>query len=182
MVNEGPPYATLFVMVGLPASGKTTRAKEIEQERGALRLTPDEWMIPLFNDNDADGRRNVLEGRLIWVAFRAVRQGVDVVLDFGVWSKVERTCLRALAGDAGASFELVYLEIDDDEQRRRRDRRVADTPATTFLITDEELVAYRRRFEPPDHRELTGGALDPPPDGYSSWSSWASDWWPTSIQ
>jgi predicted kinase len=174
--------STLFVMVGLPASGKTTRAKEIEKARGALRLTPDEWMIPLFNDNDADGKRNVLEGRFIWLALRALRQDVDVVLDFGVWAKVERTALRALAAEAGASCVLVYLKIDEDEQRRRRDGRAAEEPESTFHITDEDLADYRQRFVPPDDSELSGAELDPPPADYSSWSSWASEWWPTSIQ
>jgi predicted kinase len=47
----------LVVMVGLPASGKTTRARQLELELGAVRLTPDEWMLPLFNE--ADGRRDI---------------------------------------------------------------------------------------------------------------------------
>ena len=159
-VNKIVPV--LYVMVGLPASGKTTRAKELEEERRTLRLTPEEWMIPLFDDNDANGKRNVLEGRFIWLALRALRRGLDVVLDFGVWAKDERTALRALAAEVGASCELVYLEIDEDEQRKRRD--------------------YRRRFIPLDDSELSGLELDPPPTGFSSWSAWASEWWPTSIQ
>jgi predicted kinase len=173
--------STLFVMVGLPASGKTTRAKEIEDERRALRLTPDEWMIPLFNDNDANGKRNVLEGRFIWLALRALRLDVDVVLDFGVWAKVERTALRALALEAGASCELIYLEIDEDEQRRRRDSRASEESETTFQIIDDDLDDYRRRFEVPDDTELFGAELDPPPAGYATWIAWASEWWPTSI-
>lgn len=180
--NVSRTTSTLFVMVGLPASGKTTRAKEIEEERLALRLTPDEWMIPLFNDNDADGKRNVLEGRLIWLALRALSQGMDVVLDFGVWAKVERSALRALAAEAGASCELVYLEIDEAEQRRRRDRRAALEPEFNFEISDEELADYRRRFAAPGVAELSGTELDSPPVGYSNWSSWASEWWPTSVQ
>ena len=169
-------------MVGLPASGKSTRAHQIEDERRALRLNPDEWMIPLFNDNDADGKRNVLEGRFIWLALRALRHGLDVVLDFGVWSKVERTALRALAAEAGATCELVYLEVDEEQQRRWRDRRVAEAPETTFFITDEDLEVYRRQFEPPDAGELSGAPLDEPPTGFASWRSWASEWWPTSMQ
>jgi predicted kinase len=171
----------LFVMVGLPASGKTTRAKEIEEERRALRLTPDEWMIPLFGDNDARGKRNVLEGRFIWLALRALHNGSDVVLDFGVWSKVERTALRALAAEAGASCELVYLEIDHEEQRRRRDTRAIEKPDETFYITNDDLADYRRRFEQPDNAELAGADLGLPPTGYSDWTSWVGEWWPTSI-
>jgi hypothetical protein len=34
----------------------------------ALRVSPDAWMIPLFGESEADGKRDVLEGRLIWVA------------------------------------------------------------------------------------------------------------------
>jgi predicted kinase len=180
--STAPGAPVLFVMVGLPASGKSTRARRIEEERRALRLTPDEWMIPLFNHNDADGKRNVLEGRFIWLALRALDRGVDVVLDFGVWSKVERTALRALAAAAGASCELVYLEVNEDEQRRWRDRRATEEPSSTFHITDDDLADYRRRFEPPDEAELSGAALDAPPAGYASWATWAARWWPTSMQ
>jgi predicted kinase len=169
-------------MVGLPASGKTTRAKEIEEEHGALRLTPDEWMIPLFNDNDADGKRNVLEGRFIWLALRALRHGSNVVLDFGVWAKIERTAIRALAAEAGASCDLVYLEISPGEQRRRRDERSTGDGTTTFSISDEDLDEYRRRFVVPDEDELSTDQLDPPPPGFATWRSWASAWWPTSMQ
>jgi predicted kinase len=52
----------LYHITGLPGAGKTTRAKELEQQNRALRLTPDEWMIPLFGDSEARGKRDVLEG------------------------------------------------------------------------------------------------------------------------
>jgi predicted kinase len=181
MRNVSRAAPTLFVMVGLPASGKTTRAKQIEEDRQALRLTPDEWMIPLFDDNDANGKRSVLEGRFIWLALRALRLDIDVVLDFGVWSKDERTALRALAASAGASCELVYLGTDEANQRRWRDLRSFEEPETNFHITDEDLDEYRKRFERPDDAELSGAEPDPPPAGHTSWSSWAAEWWPTSI-
>jgi predicted kinase len=90
----------MFVMVGLPAAGKTRRARELASAWSALRLTPDEWMIPLFGQEQPEGKRNVLEGRLIWLALSALRAGVNVVLDFGVWAKDERSALRALAASA----------------------------------------------------------------------------------
>ena len=38
---------TLFLMVGLPGSGKTLRARELAAERGALQLTADDWALSL---------------------------------------------------------------------------------------------------------------------------------------
>jgi hypothetical protein len=62
---------TMSVLVGLPAAGKTTRARQIEAEHPALRLTLDEWMVPLFGVPDAGGKQDVLEGRLVWLAIHA---------------------------------------------------------------------------------------------------------------
>jgi hypothetical protein len=72
-VTHDPRAATLILMVGLPGAGKTTRAREFAAVHRALRLTPDHWMIPLFGDSMADGKRFVLEGRLISVALQALR-------------------------------------------------------------------------------------------------------------
>ena len=59
---------TLFLTVGLPGAGKTTHARELASKHSILRLTPDDWMAPLFGHSDAEGRRDILEGRMIWVA------------------------------------------------------------------------------------------------------------------
>src|SRR5579864_741763 len=140
----------MFVLVGLPAAGKTSRARQLASEWSALRLTPDEWMIPIFGQVQPGGKRNVVEGRLIWLALSALRIGVNVVLDFGVWGKDERSALRALAASVGASSELVYLQVDEEEQWRRIQGRSLTDTATTFEITKEDLEPWRQIFQPPD--------------------------------
>jgi predicted kinase len=191
-VMEQPAFGgdtpTLYVMVGLPASGKTTRAKEIESDCNALRLTPDEWMIPLFADlaprpfgqSLAGKKRDVLEGRLVWLALRALQLGTNVVLDFGVWARDERSALHHLALAAGARFQLVYMEVHDHEQARRVEERNTRGPATAFTMTPAELQVWRQRFQAPDEAELTACAPGPPPPGYRSWEDWAAERWPTS--
>lgn len=78
------------------------RARQLASQQQALRLTPDAWMISLFGEPEADGRRDVLEGRLIWVALEALPLGADVMLDFGYWARIERWVLRWLARSVGA--------------------------------------------------------------------------------
>src|SRR5436190_4782118 len=53
--TQNPNVAMMFLMVGLPGAGKTTRAEELAAVHRALRLTPDHWMIPLFGDSMAEG-------------------------------------------------------------------------------------------------------------------------------
>jgi predicted kinase len=172
---------TMYVMVGLPGAGKTTRARQLEASKQALRLTPAEWMIPLFGESEADGKRDVLEGRLVWLAIRALRLGVSVVLDFGVWSRNERSALRWLAAQAGADCELVYLEVSEAEQRHRIEVRSATEPASTFEVTDEDLDRFRGLFDIPDQDELSSPRIDTPPAGHDIWGSWAAERWPSSM-
>ena len=94
---------TLYLTVGLPGTGKTTAARRIETERGALRLTKDEWMKALYGRGNPGAASDVVEGRLIQIGLRALELGVDVVIDFGLWSRDERSALRQAAADRGAA-------------------------------------------------------------------------------
>ncbi|TDE21404.1 ATP-binding protein [Nonomuraea mesophila] len=166
-------------MVGLPGAGKTTRAEELAAAHRALRLTPDEWMISLFGGSQPDGKRDVLEGRLIALALRALHVGTSVVLDFGLWSREERSALRWLATSAGALCQVIYLPVDRDVQRARIAHRQATAPHTTFAMTQDAIDAWRTRFQAPDAAELGGGDIPGPPPGWPGWPEWAAGRWPS---
>ena len=171
--------AALYLMVGLPGAGKTTRAAELAAAHGALRLTPDEWMISLFDGVQPEGKRDLLEGRLIAVALQALELGTNVVLDFGLWGRDERAALRWLAASVGASCQVVYLPVDEDAQRARIAHRQASAPHTTFPMTEADVDSWRTQFQAPDAAELGGGTIPVPPSGWSTWPDWAADRWPS---
>ena len=172
--------ATLYLIVGLPGAGKTLRAKSLAAERSALRLTPDEWMIPLFGDPQPAGKRDVLEGRLIWLALEALRLGTDVVLDFGLWGRDERSSLRWLAGTVGASSQVVYLPVDRATQLARVQHRWTHAREETFAMTEADVDRSRAQFDVPDAEELADGTeVADPPEEWSSWAAWAADRWPS---
>lgn len=176
---QDPHVATLILMVGLPAAGKTTRARELAAAHQALRLTPDHWMIPLFGDSMADGKRFVLEGRLISVALQALRLGTSVVLDYGLWARDERSALRWLARADGAACRVVYLPVDKDVQLARIARRQETEPHQTFPMSEADLDKWRKQFEVPYAAELDGGEIPKPPTDWPGWPEWAADHWPS---
>jgi predicted kinase len=166
-------------MVGLPGAGKTTRAKELAVAHRALRLTPDGWMIALFDGTQPDGKRDLLEGLLITVALQTLRLGTSVVLDFGLWGRDERSALRWLGRSAGAACQVVYLPVDEAVQRSRIAHRQATTPHQTFPMTETDLDVWRTQFEEPDAAELGGDEVPRPPAGWPDWPAWAADRWPS---
>jgi predicted kinase len=103
------------------------------------------------------------------------------VLDFGVWAKVERSALRALAAPVGATSELVYLQVDEEEQWRGVQARALTDAATTFEMTKPDLERWRPIFQAPDATELGTTNIDPSPAGFESWEAWVAQWWPTSF-
>jgi predicted kinase len=136
----------LHLMVGLPGAGKTARAREIERE-GALRLTPDEWMEALGFELPNEPRRTQVEALQWRVAARALEIGIDVVLDFGFWSRAERDDFRARAKALGAGCVVHFLDAPMHVLVARNAARPRGHAAS-------ELVRWARQFEPPTPDEI----------------------------
>lgn len=176
------PDRTLFLTVGLPGTGKTTVARRVEAEQQALRLTKDEWMKALFGHDNPASASDVIEGRLVAIALRALALGIDVVLDFGLWSRDERSALRQAAADVGAAVVILYCELEPDEQRRRLDQRLAQAPHETWPMSEDELTRWAAAFDVPAPGELDGSEpVGDPPHGFASWREWMSSRWPPSV-
>lgn len=135
-------------------------------------------MIPLFGESDGDGKRAVLEGRLIALALQAVRIGSNVILDFGCWGRHERSSLRSVFEVAGAEVMIVYLAVDRQTQLERIERRRAESPETTLAMSEDEVDQWRAQFEEPSAEELDGSWRPAPPAPWPTWASWMQERWP----
>jgi predicted kinase len=149
---------TLHLIVGLPGSGKTTVARRLEREHSALRLTPDEWIAQLLPEGwsraELDRLRDPTEAIQWDVAARVLRLGLDVVLDWGLWTRSERDELRARAQALGARVKVHFCEVSFGELQARLAARNETLSPGEFRIAEADLRLWWSQFEPPSPDEL----------------------------
>ena len=141
---------TLIIVCGLPASGKTTHAKQLEATLHAVRLSPDEWMDALSLNLWDEPRRAKIEALQWQFAQQLLPLGVTVIIEWGTWGRSERDALRLRARELGAAVELHYLSASVDVLYERVQRRGQEDPP----IKRDQLVQWAGTFQTPTPDEL----------------------------
>lgn len=147
---------TLIMICGLPGAGKTTLAKRLEFERNALRLCPDEWILPLLKDSrdieELDRLREPVE-QLLWKeAQRLLQLGVTVIMENGFWPDWERERYRIRAEELGAEVELHFVDAPLETLWERIQMRNS-LDDTEIVIGYNDLKNFVEKFNPPTEEE-----------------------------
>ena len=142
----------LYIVFGLPFSGKSTLVRELARQRGCVvididtintargvgiagaAITPEDWEISFAT------ARAQLDA--------ALAAGESVAYDGHVWSRAQRDEFRGIAHSTGAGATFIYLDIPES-------------------VVHERLLANRRtrqRFDVPDDLFAQAIALMEPPD------------------
>lgn len=151
-----PP--TAHILCGLVGSGKTTVAKRIEAESGAVRFTLDEWAlriggVPL---DHPDYGHHAQQARVqIWEAAAVeLREGRSVILDWSHWSREQRRDSHDRAVSLGAAALLHWLTTPLDEAIERIRHRNDNPGPGTHQIDIEQMREFSTAFfEPPSPSE-----------------------------
>jgi predicted kinase len=144
----------LILTCGLPGAGKTTLARQLAADRSAVCVTKDEWRTALGSSPWDTPTREKVEHELWHLAQEILRIGLGVVLDFGLWARIERDEMRSVARDLGVGVELHYLEVPTDELWRRIRARNSQPPWDSHPIRRADLDQWLRLFQAPDAAEL----------------------------
>lgn len=148
---------TLFLLCGLPASGKTTYAQRLASQGQALRLASDDWLVPLFGQQMTreffDERQKQVRALQWQVAINALTCGVDVLLDEGFWRREDRENYRQRAKHLGIKVQVLWFDVPLPELQMRLEQRNLLLPPGTFHIDAAALAQFAARFEPPGTEE-----------------------------
>ena len=156
--------ARLILPCGLPGAGKTTLARQVAADRSAVRLTKDEWLWALGSTPWDEPTLEKVEHELWRLTQEILRLGLSVVLDFGLWARIERDKMRTVARGLGVGVELHYVEVPTDELWRRIEARNSAPPWDNEPIGRTDLDEWLAIFQAPDAAELA--LFDPPPDSH----------------
>jgi predicted kinase len=146
--------ARLVLLCGLPASGKSTLARELAGEDSAIRLDKDQWVVALGHDVWDDEFRVRLEAQLWILAQKLLTQGQSVILEWGHWARVERDDKRLAARALGVGVELHFLDVPLEELIERARRRNTSGEWSASPITRAHFEEWLTIFQAPDEEEL----------------------------
>src|SRR5579864_2180451 len=142
--------ARLIIVCGLPGSGKTSHARQLQSSFSGIRFSPDEWMDALSIDVWDEGKRGKIEALQWEFAQQLLARGLTVIIEWGTWGRSERDALRLRARELGAAVELHYLLATVDVLLERIHRRGMEYPP----ITKEQLLKWMDIFQAPTPEEI----------------------------
>lgn len=166
--------ATLNVIFGPCAAGKTTYARALARRENAVPFVLDEWGARLFGPDlqgpiefawmlERLGRCNAM----IWSTAEGVlATGTSVVLDIGAMRRADRDRIRHMAEANGRSLLWHFVDAPQEVRRARVANRNA-AKGDTFVteVTPEMFEMLEGLYEPPAPAELEGALLTVSHDG-----------------
>lgn len=155
--NESGPVPTVFLLVGLTGSGKTTYATRVLEPTGAVRLSVDELLHfrhGRYGVDYPEDRYFELEAPVVTEVrsrlAELVAAGRDVVLDHGLWLRKDREEWQQLVVEAGGRWRLLYFPVPKAELLRRLEERNRREDANALTVTASALDDFYQRFDVPE--------------------------------
>ena len=155
MQKNSKPVA--HIIIGFIGSGKTTFARKLEKETGAIRFTKDEWMVRVFGNTPPKDKFEEYDNKMASLAtdmaLKCLQAGIDVIIDEGFWVKEHRDAISENVKKVGAIPKLYYIEAPLEIMKARTLKRSENPPVDSFNIDEESFNQYWKHFQSPGEDE-----------------------------
>jgi Predicted kinase len=150
----------VILVCGKICAGKTTYAKKLAEEIGAVILSVDEITLVLFGQHLGDKHDEMVEKTekyLFGKAAEIISVGVNVILDWGFWTREERQYAVKYFSDLGIKSEWHYIDTTDrvwHKNLSKRNKAITENTENFYFIDDNIAEKFWNLFEEPAHREM----------------------------
>ena len=147
--------AKVYLICGKLCCGKTTYSRKICAENDAVLLSVDEMILNVFGQSCGekhDKYVNNTKKYLLNKSLELIDKNINIVLDWGFWTRKEREFIKDFYKSHGIDCELHYIDISDDVWKARIEQRNKSvlTDVTSAYYVDENLLArFNSIFEMP---------------------------------
>ena len=139
---------SLYLLCGLPGSGKSFWAKQHENEN-KIRISHDEEFFVKFGKEDTgkkhDEYSKILERELFERIKKPLEENKDVILDYGFWKKADRDLYKEEFENL-ANIKVIYFDVPKEKRYERvlnRDKK------DDHDLNLEALQIFEEKFEAP---------------------------------
>lgn len=139
-----------YLITGGTGAGKTTYARQLADDLGALRFSIDDWMTTLFWMDSPEPishawameRIGRVEAQMWDAAQQALSRGLDVIFDLGFSTSDHRQKFYDLAKTAGYDAALHWVDIPAEIRWQRVNQRNQDQGETFAMTVTREMFDF----------------------------------------
>lgn len=152
--------AVVTMLCGKEGSGKSAYARQLKKQHNAMILSCDEMMLSLFDEYLGEDHARVYDRcckYLYRLAEDLAAAGVDVVLDFGFWSRRQRKEVRAAFKQKGIQTRLCHVTANQDvisQRLAKRNAALGEGTEKAYNIDEGMRALFDARFEEPGPEEV----------------------------
>lgn len=152
--------AKVILICGKICSGKSTYAERLRTENKAVLLSIDEIMLAMFGLYVGDKHDEYVEKTekyLFDKSLEVIATGINVILDWGFWTKAERIYAHEFYSTRNIECQFHYIDISDATWKERLDKRnraVAAGETLAYPVDENLATKFGAIFEKPDKDEI----------------------------
>lgn len=148
----------LTFFCGKMGAGKTTKSREISQERNAVLLSEDEWLSSLYPNRiktlaDYIEYAGLLKPQMKRLVQSILASGANVVMDFPANTIQQRDWFKAIFSEIQAQHELVYIDQPNEICLEQIAKRRIEQPERAATDTEEMFELVTKYFVAPTSDE-----------------------------
>lgn len=152
--------AKVYLICGKICCGKTTYAEKLCAKNNAVLLSVDEITLALFGQHCGDKHDEYVERTekyLLNKSLELIQNDINLVLDWGFWTKAERKSVKEFYESRGIECELHYIDISDEVWRSHiahRNKNVLTEETVAYYIDNNLAIKFASLFEVPSEEEI----------------------------